>query len=578
MMKYLFASTVVILVLLLALTGCGQKAGDEPAAKKEVNMEWQVKADSFLKKYETEAAKLEKAATLAEWSAETTGKKEDFDAFAAADLALKQLHSDKKRYAELEELLTHKDQLKPMTIRSLVVISLEFKENLLDKETLQKLVNGETEIKQVFNTTRGKIDGKALSNNELLDMLKTETDTAKRKKTWEALKQVGDAVAQKLIALAKERNTAAQSLGYKNYWDMKIRLDEHDPQELMAIFTELETVTNEPFKQMKAKLDAELAARFNVKAEEMMPWHYDNPFFQAAPPSDKIDLDEFYKDKPREEIIELAKKFLKEIDLPVEDIVARSDLYEREGKNQHAFCTDIDRNGDVRILVNITPTAEEMDTTLHELGHGVYDLYMDLSLPWSLRGPAHKFTTEGIAMLFGALAKTPTWMVSYAGADPERVKQMEAAILEQRRREQLIFARWSMVMINFEKAFYENPDQDLNKLWWDMVERFQFLKRPEGRNAADWAAKPHFTIAPVYYHNYMLGELFAAQLRNTLVKLGKHDGPSHKLQYEKHPEFGTFFKDKIFKPANTAAWPEFVKNATGEPLSAKFFAKESSGS
>ena len=159
-------------------------------------------------------------------------------------------------------------------------------------------------------------------------------------------------------------------------------------------------------------------------------------------------------------------------------------------------------------------------------------------------------------------------------SDEKRIKEVDAAIREQRRREQLIFARWTLVMLHFEKALYENPGQDLNTLWWDIVERFQMLKRPQGRNAADWAAKIHFTIASVYYHNYMLGELLAAQLRGTLVKYAKHEGPVYTMDYSKHKEFGDFFKEKIFKPGMTNTWPVFVKNATGEALTAKYFARE----
>jgi peptidyl-dipeptidase A len=287
-----------------------------------------------------------------------------------------------------------------------------------------------------------------------------------------------------------------------------------------------------------------------------------------------VDLDEFYREKKKEGIIECAKRFYSDIGLPIEDIAARSDLYEREGKSQHAFCTDIDRGGDVRVLENIKPTAEWMDTTLHELGHGVYFKWVDFSLPYNLRDAAHTFTTEAIAMLFGALGKNPTWMKDYAGADAKRVKEVEGAILEQRRREQLIFARWTLVMFHFEKALYQNPDQHLNILWWDMKERFQQLKRPRGRHAADWAAKPHFTIAPVYYHNYTLGELFASQLRATLVKMVKHRGPASTLKYGEHKEFGTFFKEKIFKPGMKETWPEFIINAIGEFLTAKYFAAE----
>jgi peptidyl-dipeptidase A len=215
-----------------------------------------------------------------------------------------------------------------------------------------------------------------------------------------------------------------------------------------------------------------------------------------------------------------------------------------------------------------------MDTVLHEMGHAIYCKYTDFNLPFNLRDSAHLFTTEAVAMLFGALAKTPLWIITNTGADEKKVKEAEAAILEQRRREQLLFARWSLVMLHFEKALYENPDQDLNTLWWDMVERIQVLKRPPGRNAPDWASKIHFTIAPVYYHNYQLGELFAAQLRGTLVKLAKHEGPAHTLKYTGNKDFGNYFKEKIFQPGMTLRWPEFVKQATGEPLTAKYFAEE----
>ena len=64
-------------------------------------------------------------------------------------------------------------------------------------------------------------------------------------------------------------------------------------------------------------------------------------------------------------------RFLDAVGLPIDDIIARSDLYEREGKDQHAFCISIDRASDVRTLCNIKPTAEWMDTMLHEQGHGI---------------------------------------------------------------------------------------------------------------------------------------------------------------------------------------------------------------
>jgi peptidyl-dipeptidase A len=314
---------------------------------------------------------------------------------------------------------------------------------------------------------------------------------------------------------------------------------------------------------MKAELDSELAAKFNIPADQLMPWHYDNPFFQQAPPSKAVNPNDFYKNKTKEEIVAIAVKYYKTIGLPYEKVLAKSDMYEREGKNQHAFSIDMDTLGDVRNLNNVKPTAEWMDTVLHEGGHGVYSLGHDRNLPFNLRDSAHIFTTEGVAMMFGAKARDPEWMVQFAGIDRRTARNAAAALKAQRIREQLIFCRWTIVMLNFEKALYENPDGNLKELWWDMVAKYQLLKRPteRGGESADWASKPHFVIAPVYYHNYMMGELFAAQLRATL---GNRD----------NVRLGRQLQEKVFAPGQRYEWQDFVRRATGKPLSPEYFAKE----
>ncbi len=451
---------------------------------------------------------------------------------------------------------------------------LAYRRNQLPPDLLARMVMLSKEIERLFGTFRAEVDGQRLSNNDLLERLGKETDSPRRKTLWEGLKQVGPVVAGKLVELAEVRNQAAAKLGFANFWQMQVRLQEHDPDQLLAIFEELERLTRQPFTDMKAELDAELARRFKIQPQAMMPWHYDNPFFQAAPPSERVDLNEFYEKKSREQIVEIAREFYQQIGLPADDILRRSDLYEREGKDQHAFCTSINRAEDVRTLCNIKPTAEWMDTTLHELGHAVYDVGISRSLPYNVRQPSHTFTTEGVAMLFGALAKTPSWMVRCAGADEARVREVAAAIREQRRREQLIFARWTLVMLRFEKALYENPRQDLNRRWWDDVERFQLLHRPPQRNEPDWASKPHFTIAPVYYHNYLLGELFAAQLRHRLAQAAPRDDSAAELNFVGRRDIGDFLREHVFQPGSTWPWPEFVRRATGEPLTAKYFARE----
>ncbi len=553
------------------LAACsGAAVSDAPAAPEDPVTE----ARTFVQWYSKTTATLEKAATTAYWRAANSGEKTDFDAYAEADLALRSHHSDPDRYAQIRRLLNAGERLPELDRRSLEVAMLAYQENQLPQDVLAAMVAKSSAIEQTFNTFRATLDGRTWSNNDLLERLAKETDSAKRKAIWEALKQVGTQVGGSLVELARLRNQAARTMGFANYWDMKVRMQEHDPATLIALFDKLEKATEAPFSAMKAELDAELSRRFGIPAADMMPWHYDNPFFQDAPPNEAIDLDVFYEGRTKEDIVELGRTFFTDLGLEFDDIVANSDFFEREGKDQHAFCITIDRGADVRMLLNIKPTADWMDTMLHESGHAVYYKFIDRSLPFNLREAAHIFTTEAIAMQMGALAKNPTWLVERAGADPEAVAKARPAILEQRRREQLIFARWAMVMFSFERAMYEDPDQDLNALWWDTVERIQMLKRPAGRAQPDWAAKPHFTIAPVYYHNYLLGELFAAQLRAMLAKKIDHEGPAWAMSYSGHPEVGRTLIDAVFAPGMRYRWEEFVNRATGRPLGPEAFVSE----
>jgi peptidyl-dipeptidase A len=563
-------------VVALGIAACGpaevRTSRNHPNSEEEENMQQEV--DTFLDSYLIEFSALEKATSLAYWTASNSGKEEDFKAFAAADLAQKTLHSDPLRFAKIEEFLNHRAQLTPMSARSLEVAELAFKANQLPKELIAKMVNAQSEIEQKFNTYRASFEGKKLTNNDLLDALKIEKDSTRRKGMWEALKQVGEEVAPKLIELAEVRNQAAKTLGYENFWDMQVRLQEHDPGQLEQIFASLEKTIAAPYAAAKADIDREIASKLTISPTEVFAWHYDNPFFQAAPPSDKVDLDDFYKDKPKEEIIEIARRFYQDIGIPCDTVLSRSDVYEREGKDQHAFCITIDRGQDVRTLLNIRSTAEWMDTALHEEGHGVYYIHIDTSLPYNLREAGHIFMTEAVAMLFGALGKNPAWMVTYAGADPSRIQSLQTVILEQRRREQLVFAGWSLVMFYFEKELYRDPRQDLNTLWWDLVERYQKIPRPKGRNEPDWAAKPHFTIAPVYYHNYLLGEVFAAQLRHHFAVMSNHQGPIAALSFNSRKDFGEFLVNKVFAPGMSRPWPDSVIQALGEPLTVRYFADE----
>lgn len=526
---------------------------------------------TFVTSHVEKVKPLNEQAALAWWEAATMGEAEAYDRSSALTLKIRKIYSDPTEFAYIKDLQESNQVNNKLLARQLTVLHHGYLANQIEPDLLEQIVALSTEIEKNFSTFRATIDGRKVTDNKIKGILKDETDSAQRKQAWLASKQVGSAVAGDLIRLIKLRNQAARKLGFDNFHTMRLATGEQDVKELDKIFDELYELTNEPFAKIKADLDRKLAANCNVSVDELMPWHYHDPFFQDSPMVYELDLDVYYEDK---DVKELAREFYAGIGLPIESVLANSDLYEREGKNPHAFCTDIDREGDVRILCNLQNNEGWMETILHELGHAVYDKYHDPEVPYLLREPAHAFTTEGIAMFFGRLSRNPAWMQAMLGLSDAQRNEIAQVSDKYAQLKQLVFARWAMVMYNFEKALYADPDQDLNRLWWDMVEKYQMVQRPAERDEPDWAAKIHFNAAPCYYHNYMLGELFASQLHNTLVRdVLKLDSDAD-VGYVGQKKAGEFIEAKVLRVGDVYHWNEMIERATGEPLTAKYFASE----
>jgi peptidyl-dipeptidase A len=140
--------------------------------------------------------------------------------------------------------------------------------------------------------------------------------------------------------------------------------------------------------------------------------------------------------------------------------------------------------------------------------------------------------------------------------------------------EQIIFSRWVQVIYRFEKAMFENPDRDLNSLWWELVERYQGLKKPEGRNEPDWASKIHIALYPVYYQNYMLGELLASQLYYFIKEKVLKDNSSEMASFVNKKEVGEYLINLFFSYGALHKWDKLVKTSTGEELNPDYWIKQ----
>jgi peptidyl-dipeptidase A len=531
-------------------------------------------AKKFIAEHEQNVRPLEIAAALAWWQANITGKDEDFKKKEEAQNAIDAALSNKETFAKLKAVKEARDkgQLKePLLARQIDLLYLAYLEKQVEPSLLKQITAKANAVEQQFNVYRANVDGKEMTDSEVRNVLKTSTDSGIRQKVWEASKGVGQAVAADLHELVALRNEAAKKLGFANFHAMMLTLSEQKGDELIKLFDDLDQLTKEPFTKAKAEIDERLAKRYGVQPSDLMPWHYHDPFFQESPAVFEANLDAPYQ---RADLIKLCQDFYKSIGLPIDDVIARSDLYEKKGKSPHAFCTDIDREGDVRVLANVVNNEYWMGTMLHEVGHSVYSSKnIPRSMPYVLRDAAHIRTTEGVAMQFERFSKSRRWLEKM-GVTVMQADAFEDAAVRTQRNQLLIFSRWCQVMLRFEKSMYENPKQDLNKLWWDLVEQYQQVKRPKGRNAPDYASKIHIGSAPVYYHNDRMGQRFASQVHHTIARELYNNAEPRSVIYIGDKKVGDFMQNKVFEPGRSLDWKGLTKHATGEDLNPKAFAKD----
>jgi peptidyl-dipeptidase A len=77
----------------------------------------------------------------------------------------------------------------------------------------------------------------------------------------------------------------------------------------------------------------------------------------------------------------------------------------------------------------------------------------------------------------------------------------------------------------------------------------------------------------VYYHNYMLGELFASQIDHA-IQTSVFAGDSEPRSMVGEKRVGEFLRERIFAAGKRYPWEELVRHATGEALDPRHFAAQ----
>ena len=238
---------------------------------------------SFLKEFESKVVDLTKRGNAAYFDATISGNQDDYNRASEIQFELSKIYSDKEFFNELLQIMEEDDKSDPILTRQLLLIHNDFALNQFEPHLHEQIINLSTAVEERFSVFRAEINGSVLTDNEIDEILEKETDENLLKKAWEASKDIGSEVAEDVIKLVKLRNEAARSLGYENFHIMSLKLSELDVETVDKLFDELYELTQDSFIELKKDIDEAVAKKFNISKEKLMPWHYEDKFFQLGP-------------------------------------------------------------------------------------------------------------------------------------------------------------------------------------------------------------------------------------------------------------------------------------------------------
>jgi peptidyl-dipeptidase A len=563
------ALILIVIFFLVSYTGC----------RKDHEAEAQKFLDTYTRTYQA----LDYESSKGSWLANTDINEKNTQIRITARKKLVQFKGKKDNITTAKELLTHKEHLKPVTVKQLEAVLYEAAKGPgTIPEVTANLVEAEARQTEALYSFEFKLaDGQRVNPNEIDRMLLEETDVDKRLKIWQASKEVGRGLKKGLVRLRDLRNGVAREMGYTSFFDLETSDYGMKAQEMVELMDRVYREIKPLYAHLYTWVKYKLAERYNQPVPAKMPAHWlPNRWAQEWPNIvEGVDLYKLFEEQTPRWVVQKAENFYVSMGfsrLP-EVFWEKSDLYpvsadSKRKKNTHASAWHLDLDHDVRSLMSVENNSYWFETTHHELGHIYYFLsYSTPDVPVLLRGGANRGFHEGIGDLIGIASKQAPYLREInLLTDEVEIDQIQWLLNEAL--SNIVFIPWSAgVMTHFEYDLYENnlPEDEFNRRWWSYVEQYQEVLPPafRGEEYCDAASKTHINNDPAQYYDYAMAKLLQYQFHDYICKHILKTSP-HEANYYNSKEVGDYLRG-IMSYGQTRDWRELLREKTGEDLSAR---------
>lgn len=500
--------------------------------------------------------------------------------FEANEIRLKDFSSDPEQLHRVRRELERAD-LTPEERQGLKGWERFFAVNTIDSEEARQVFNRLIDMEGELDRSRRSMplgyrdpatgEHVPADSVKLSLMISTSPDEGVRQAAWEGLRAIEPYVLEHgFIEIVKERNRLARLLGYEDYYDYKVSINEgFGKATLFGLLDELERDTRAACDTF---IESAVARHGDGAAEA---WNLD--FFMSGDLTKQTDP--YFR---FDMALERWGRSFAALGIDYGDATLTLDLVSRAGKYENGFMHGpypcyVEEGHLHPARINFTANAvpgqigsgkRAIKTLLHEGGHAAHFSNIRMPAPCFAQefAPTSVAFAETQSMFLDSFMGDPDWLARYALNEAEESMPIELIkrTIENEHTVRAHGLRRMLVVSYVEKAIYEMSEEELTPE--NILRTLRELEQALLRQPA--AGRPVLSIphllageSSAYYHGYTLAQMAVYHTRAYFLK---RDG-----YLMDNPAIGRDLAVHYWRPGNSLTFLEMIENLTGEPFSAK---------
>ena len=423
--------------------------------------------------------------------------------------------------------------------RRLELVRARFLVNIVESQgNIKKLCDS---LNDFGNNFKPDFMGEPKKVSEILDVLKNNRNRTNREMAYRVRYEIGQSMESRLERLYRLRNQEARKTGYNNYLALLYGREEFKIVETERLLKKLDSLTANSYLTILEKIRGTLS----VGETEIwdIPYYYSGVFNE---------FDFFF---PADSQLKYVATGLAELGFTLNKLPVYLNLETVPGALSDIQAMVIKSPYDQRLAGKVGDGFEGNQTLVKNIGRALYSANIAQEKPL-FNYPLDNPWSAAMENIFALIAKDAAWLQKYVPVPAGLIERYRAA----RQEWNLVNLRLSLVSLEFELEAYKNPRRDLNKVYWDIFEKYTSLPRHD--DLKPWATDLNYVNQSLAYQNLLLADMIAAQ---TLAYLEKNNGT-----VVGNYETRSFLNQNYFRFGSRYHWREMIQRGTGEELNPRY--------